>query len=75
MAVCQKLPKFSMHTNLSEFISNKNNSLGKHFLLKAFFDNLTFETLYFLKSCPIFHTLYSQNTIISFEYVNFWPKI
>ena len=37
-----------------------------------------FETLYFLKSCPIFdkcHSLYSQNTIIFFEYVDFWAKI
>merc|ERR1719319_2011630 len=35
-----------------------------------FFLTSIFEPLYFLKSCPIFHwcSLYSQNTIISFEY-------
>ena len=43
-----------------------------------FFLTQIFEPLYFLKSCPIFDKLappYSKNTMVSFEYIDFWPKI
>ena len=35
----------------------------------------SFETLYFLNSCHIFDELsHSKDTMVSFKYVNFWPK-
>ena len=54
----------------------KNNSLETYFLLKLFFNNSNFETLYFLKSSPIFDKLSFtvQNTMVSFEYVDIWQK-
>ena len=61
------------YSNLSDFFLLKNTNLGAHFLLLAFFDNINFKSLYFLKGCPIFDSLprtchysNSQNSIISF---------
>ena len=48
--------------------------LGEQLLMLTFFDKSNFQTSYFLKSCPImspWHCVYSQNTIISLEYVQF----
>ena len=57
--------------------SFKNINLGNHFFLKTFFLTLIFEPLYFLKSCLIFDKpalpVFS-NTIVSFEYIDCWPK-
>ena len=59
--------------------SLKNINLGDHFFVKNnFFLTSIFDPLYFLKSCQILanlHSLYSQNTMDSFEHIDFWPKI
>ena len=59
--------------------SFKINQFSRPFFVKkTFFSTSIFQPLYFLKSCPIFVELappYSQNTMISFEYIDFWPKI
>ena len=61
--LCQKSTEIFQKKN-----SFKNINLGE-FVKK----NLTsiFETLYFLKSCPIF----DEQSVASIKYVDFWSKI
>ena len=49
---CQKSTDFFQKKN-----SSKNINLGDHLLLKTFFSRLNFESLNFLKLCPIFDEL------------------
>ena len=47
------------------------------FVKNILFLTSIFEPLSFLKSCPIFdnlEALYSRNTMVSIEYIDFWPK-
>ena len=58
--------------NLSDFyLGILNYSVGAHYLLKYFFDNFNFETLYFPKSCPIFAEL----SLIVFTKQNNLPRV
>ena len=86
--VCHKMPKLYLQNQFSmskidvifqqKQKTFKNINLGDHFYKEIFFLTSICEPLYFLKSCPILFTNwsspYSQNTMISFEYIDFWPK-
>ena len=56
-----------------EFFSVNNNSVLGTFAKIIFLRTSIFETLFFLKSCPIFDEL-SQKTMISFDYIILGPR-
>ena len=64
---CQKVPKsdFRNKFGLSKMIWI---SIEQYLFRSTFYDNFNFETLYFLKWCPIFdYFIYLRNTLISFR--------
>ena len=64
--------------NFSDLKKNYEYQFKSIFLYILFLDNFNFEALYFLKSAQfltVFHQFNSQNIVVSFEYVGFWPKI
>ena len=70
--LCQKLREFFQKKNISEYQFRRPFFVKKHFSLTSIFEPLSF-----LKSCPIFdklEALYSRNTMVSIEYIDFWPK-
>ena len=72
-ASCQKVPKFEFRFSFSL----KNTNLGAHFLLLKCFDKINLKKNVLLKWCPILNSSSSktQNSIISFGYVDSYAKI
>ena len=67
---------------IQTFLKNSlmtNNSLGAYLFLKIIFCKLQFLTHFVFKNDAKFltncHSLYSQNKMISSQYVDFWPKM
>ena len=74
--------EFSMSRIIQTFLKNSlmtNNSLGAYLFLKIIFCKLQFLTHFVFKNDAKFltncHSLYSQNKMISSQYVDFWPKM
>ena len=74
---CQKWFEFWIF--LKKFLFIEQYHFKSTFVIDFFLTTSIFKTLYFLKRCPIFDdstlSIHKNGTIISLEYVDFWPKI